>query len=547
MSRRGRPVVGLGLLVASLALVGVTDAFVDLSAPPAPAPSVSAGAESVSGRAVCAVGDARPGTSATIDVVRPGPAGDAPASADLATFVDGGSEELGTTRLFPGEAARTRIDAGAGSATDVRWSGGPTTTAREWRLEGEEDLPPGTAAGPCASGTAATNWTVPGLTTAGGGEARLHLANPHDTGATVAVGFLTPEGPQDPTRLRNVSVGPRETVELEVNEYAPEQQDLAAVVEVASGRVAVEGVQLVRSAIGDIDGVSLLRAATEAAGSWTVPLVIDGQARRSWLWIANRTDRSAPVELTYHTPDGGVVPELLSEVAVPPGTVRRVDLTGTLPEDLETASLTARSDGVPITVSGTAELGGDTEDTGFAVQLGAPATDPVWTLTGTARDGRTEQLRLINPGSEPATVDATLWNGTESQQPPELAGLEVPPGAMVTVPFHELLEADGAWALTVTAAVGEVVAATIGSGDPGDARHLVASVGAPSAWWRTLQDAALRRAPGTAQRLGTELGIQPIDLLAPPEDGSPDPPSEADDPAGPPPGDEADGSVDETG
>ncbi|MEX1177462.1 MAG: DUF5719 family protein [Nitriliruptor sp.] len=526
------PIAALALLVTTLALVGVvgvvTDPVEEEVATPEVPPELQVGADAVSGRAVCAVGDARAGTATEIDVVRPGVAGDAPATAEVSSFGEGDAEPLATTRLFPGAASRTSVEGDEAEASEVRWAGGPVATLRHWRLGGEEDLPAGTAAGPCVATTAATTWTIPGLTTEGGGEARLRIANPHGTGATVAVGFLTPEGPEDPTRLRNVSVGPWETVELELNEYLPEQPDLAVVVEVASGRVAVEGVQLTRSAIGGVDGVSLLQAATEPSQVWTVPWIIAGEGRSSWLWIANRTDRSAPVELSYHTADGGAVPELLSEVSVPPNTVRRIDLADTLPEGQNGLALTARSDGVPVTVSGTARIvADDPADTGFAVQLGAPASDRVWTVSGNGRPGRTEQLRLINPGSEPVRVDGTLWTGSQASQPPELAGLEVAPGAQLTVPLGDLLQGAPSWSLTVRATSGDLVTALVSSGDPDGPRHLVATTGAPSAWWTLPRPPTRRSAPGTAQRLGTELGIEPIDPLAPPDEGgAPEPPSE---------------------
>lgn len=518
-----RPVVALAVLVVSLGGLGIVDAVSEPVEPVPPEPVLLAGTDAVSGGAVCAVGDARPGTSTAIDVVRTGEAGDPPGTAEVGVLEGGTRESALTTRLFPGSGARVELTEGDEAAADVRWSGGPVAVARSWRLEGEEDLPPGTAAGPCAPGTSATRWTIPGLATDGGNEARLRLANPHRSGATVAVGFLTPEGPEDPTRLRNVSVGPEETVELVLNEFLPEQPDLTAIVSVESGRVAAEGVQLARNAIGGIDGVSLLQASTAPAASWTIPWVVDGEGRASWLWIANAEDRSAPVELSLHTPDGGIVPEGLAEVTVPPGTVRRVDLRGTLPDGVENAAITARSDGVDVTVSATAQLGGDDPDeTGFAVQLGAVA-DPVWTLAGTGREGRNEQLRLVNPGSEPATVDVTLWNGSQATTPDELTGIEVPAGALVVVPISGLVQPTPAWTLTVRAAGGPIVAGTVGSGDPDGPRHLVAAVGAPSEWWRTPRAPVLRPAPGTAQRLGTELGISPLDPLAPRVSPAPDP------------------------
>lgn len=531
--------MALTVIAVSLGLLGLVDVLTDPVEDVAPSPVALAGTEAASGRSVCAVGDDRPGTSAVIDVVRPGEAGDPPASVEVRTVSDGDSSPLIAPRLFPGAGARATVEDLEGGAIDARWSGAPVTVSREWQMDGEEDLPPGTAAGPCAPGTAATRWTVPGLATAGGSEARLRIANPHATGATVAVSFLTPEGPDEPTRLRNISVGANDSVELTLNEFVPEELDLAAVVSVQSGRVAVEGVQLTRSAIGGIDGVSLLQAATEPAASWTIPWVVDGEGRASWLWIANATDRSAPVELTLHTEDGGVVPEGLAEVAVPPGTVRRVDLRGTFPEGVESAAVTALSDGVPVTVSAVAQLSSSNpEDTGFAVQLGAEV-DPVWTLTGSGREGRGEQLRLVNPGSEPATVEVTLWDGSTASAPAELSGLQVPPGALVSLPIRELVEGASSWALTVRSTSGTVVAGTVGSGGHGGPRHLVAAVGAPSSWWTTPRGPVLRWAPGTTQRLGTELGIEPVDPLAPADASEEDPPVDDAPEGGEPPSDDA--------
>jgi hypothetical protein len=523
--RRGRPAVALTVIVLTLGALGVVEVLSDPVEETAPTPVALAGSEAVSGGAVCAVGDAREGTSTAVDLVRPGESGDTPATAEVRSLEAGDEASLLATRLFPGSGARVDLEGGEEVATDVRWSGAPVSVTRSWRIDDEEDLPPGTAAGPCAPGTSATRWTVPGLATDGGHEARLRLANPHPSGATVSVGFLTPEGPEDPTRLRNVSIGPDETVEIVLNEYLPEQPDLSAIVSVESGRVAVEGVQLTRNAIGGIDGVSLLQATTAPASTWTVPWVVDGEERASWLWIANEGDRSAPVELSLHTPDGGIVPEGLAEVTVPPGTVRRVDLRGTLPEGVDNAAITARSDGVPVSVSAVVRLSAeDPDDTGFAVQLAA-AADPIWTLSGSGREGRSEQLRLVNPGSEPATVDVTLWNGSTVSAPEELAGIEVPAGALVVVPLSGLVEPAPAWSLVVRATGGPVVAGTVGSGDPDGPRHLVATVGAPSEWWRTPRAPVLRWAPGTTQRLGTELGIAPLDPLAPPEPSAPEAPS----------------------
>ena len=520
---------GLVLLVASLGLLLVLDLTVVPGADTAPddAPTgagptsnlaaIPTGDDAISGRAACAVGDVREGTSSQLELVHPGPVGAAPVRVEAGRT---GAEPttLRTTQLFPSTGATVPLDGeGEDDAGVVSWQDAPLTVARRWRIDDAEDLPPGTAAGPCPVSTAPTSWTLPGVSTTGGTEALLRLVNPHATGATVAVRFLTPEGPEAPTRLRNLSVGAGGTSELSLNEFIPERSDVTVVVEVLSGRVAVEGVQLARAAVGDIDGVSLVQAATEPSQTWTVPWLSDQDDRAPWMWVANDDDRTARVELTVHDQEGGLPAEGLSEVEIPPRTVRRIDLRGVLPED-GPAAVTVRSDGVPVTASGAVEIAGDDpEDTGLVVQRGAAAADPAWTLTGGSTEDRRHQLRLVNPTAEAAQVDGTLWDGSGAEQPDELAGLEVPAGAVLSVDLEDLLGDADRWAITLRARSGEIVAGSVEDGDPSGAAHFVAGIGTPSSEWRTLRDPLTRRAPGTVQRLGTVAGIVPRDPFLAPE------------------------------
>ncbi|MTV26004.1 hypothetical protein FTX61_11370 [Nitriliruptoraceae bacterium ZYF776] len=512
MNRRSALVPITVLLVTALGLVGLDLAATDPDDADVVAGLPVGGGVPASGGWTCAVGDDREGTDVEVEVVRPDASGDGPATVELEVVDGGGVTPVALPRLFPGAATRTDVEVSETGAATARWFEGPATVNRSWRLTGDEgDLPPGTVAGPCAASTAATTWTVPGMRTSGGSEARLRLANPHGSAATVSIRFLTPDGVEDPTVLRNVSVPARGTVEVPVNDFLPEQDDLAAVVDVLSGRVALEGVQLSRSAIGGIDGASLLAAATAPAETWTVPWVVDGDDRASWLWVVNPSSRTAPLELTLHTPDGGTPPEGLAEVTVPPNTVRRVDLRGTFPEDATSAAVTVRSDGVPVLVSGAAELQADEpEDTGFAVQLGTPELDRTWVVAGGATQDRADRLRLVNPGSEPAVIDVSLYDGGTVRRPVELADVEVPPGALVSLDLTSLLDDAASWAATIVASTGELVVGHVGQGDPDGPLHLVAGPGAPSSSWLA-PDAGLRavEAPGTTRRLGTPFGVRP--------------------------------------
>ncbi len=569
MKRRPGLAVVLVLIVLAAGVAAV-DVFVPQVEPPAPL-SVPAAVSPTAGTWTCAVGDRRAGTELRVAAARTGTLGDEPATVDVGAFEEGEIRAVSVPQLFPGTHAATSVVGDDELGVFTRWSGGPVAVQREWRLHGDEDLPPGTVAGACPRAIS-DSWVVPGLITSGGSDARLRLANPFRTDATVAVGFLTPQGAEDPIALQNLTVPARGIREIQVNQVLPERDDLTAIVRVLSGRVAAEGYQLTRAAIGDVDGVSLLAAATAPAEVWTVPWVADDEDTGSWLWVANLGERPAPVELTLNTEDGGIVPEGLAEVTVAPGQVRRVDLRGTLPEGIGDAAVTVRSDGAPVYVSGATRVAADeVADTGFAVQLGSPVADTTWVVTGGDTVDRQESLRLVNPGSEAAEVEVVLFNGTTALRPGALQEIEVPPGSLRTVDVSEFLGDVGHWSAYVTAVGGEIVVGRLGSStlpaeqpepdpDPGadedpatepepveedeeeteervPARHLIATLGTPAAAWSPVGGGlAASAGRGTVQRLDTRLGIQRVDPLAPPEPDDPEPdPSEEPEP--PPEGD----------
>ena len=502
MSPRSPAALMLALVVAVAVTVVVVDQTVPPPSPPDDAVQRPGEAPAATGGAwTCPVGDGREGTELTVTAVGPGGEGVEPGRFQLGSFGDGELDLGEPAWVFPGTAVHAGLE-GDDVAAFARWFDHPVTVYRHWRLDGGEDLPPGRAQGPCLA-QESDRWWTPGMSTAGGHEARVRLANPYETDATVAVRLVTPEGPVEPTVLQNLTVLGRSTTEIEVNEHLPERDDVAVEVEVVAGRLAAEGYQLVRQAIGDVDGVSLLASAPRPSSTWTIPWVAEGDDRQSWLWLLNPGDRPAPVELTLHGGDGGVAPEGLAEVTVEPGQLRRIDLRGTFPENLTSAAVTARSDGVPIVASGAVRLeADDPADSGTAVQLGARA-HASWFLAGGATEGRAEQLRLVNPGSEAALVDVALWDGSATDRPQELTGVEVPPGALVRLDLVEHLGEVAEWSAIVETHEGQVVAGHVGTGGP-SARELVAGPAASGAAATPGGPVLLSRYErGLTQRLGT--------------------------------------------
>jgi hypothetical protein len=494
-------------------LVALAVAAVDVFVPPPTSPAVATepleATEPVAGSATCVVGQGREGVGTSLTVARPPATGGderPPSELELVGIGDGDHARVPLPSVEDEAHVRVGVGADADQTLQVEWRGSPVTVTRTWRITDAEDLPPGTVAGACPTAPAA-RWVLPGMSTVGGDAPRIRVANPYRTDATVAVGFVTPEGPEEPLALQNLSIPPRSTLDVDVVEHLPERADLAAVVRLLSGRAVVEGYQLARSEIGGIDGASLLSAATAPAEAWTVPWLSDTDTDDSWLWVLNLGDRPAPVELTLHTEQGGVPPEGLSEVTVAPGQVRRIDLRGTFPEEAGAVAVTARSEGTPVYVAGAVQRSGDEPDTtGLAVQLGtAPATG--WVVGGgTVPDGRRERLQLVNPGSEPAVVDVVLHDGERTTRPAELAGVELGPGERRSLVLDELVAGAEAWSAFVTTTEGEVVVGRLGVGGGGGGAHLVAVPGA-----RTGPDggpAALpgRAVPGSVQRWGTAAG-----------------------------------------
>jgi hypothetical protein len=514
------------LWVALLALVLVAGAVLaaDELAPPMaaePETSPAAGASRpVSGSWICAVGDGRRGTQLTTVAARPGASGAAPADVEVVGIEDAQVRGTALPPVFPGADGRVSPRGGEGLATWARWSAGPVAVAREWRWDEVDDLPVATIAGPCAPPFGGT-WVIPGMSTDGGHEARLRLANPYRSDATVSVGFVTPEGAEDPLVLRNVTVSARSVREIVVNDSLPERSDLAAVVRVASGRLAVEGYQITRAEIGGVDGGSLLSASTRSSEDWTIPWVADREDATSWLWIVNLGERTAPVELTLHTADGGQVPEGLAEVSVPAGALRRVDLRGTLPPGETLAAVTVRSNGAPVVVSAGSELTSEVAaQTAFPVQLGAAAPDDLWVVSGGDSTDRLERLRLVNPGGTPATVSVSVFNGTTLRRPEELRELPLPPGAARTVDLHEILGAVPGWTAFVTSSGGDIVVGRLGRNTGDEGWRFVATLGVPSwSWAPRTSGLVAAEDPGLLQRFGTSLGADARDAEG---EGEPD-------------------------
>lgn len=489
----------------------------------------------------------------------------------------GNAAVVATLPVFPGSARLTEI-VGEGVQGDavgaaVRWWDEPTATSRIWTIGGQGAS--GMVSGPCASAPSPT-WYVPGMSTAEGGTAQLHLANPFAGDASVSISFTTPTGPVAPILLENVSVPSSSVVVVDLGEHIPRQADIGVAVQTRAGRVVVEGVQRLDPAIGGVDAVALVRAAPRLSETWTMPwsltdpvedavpapevaepgdptedgteddaedgtededadnprvvrTVASGRGTASWLWVSNPGEEAAAVTVTLHTADGALVPDIGDELLVEGGHVLRVDLRGLLPAGQAAAGATVRSEnGVPV-AAGTATLVGSeveaSDRTGYTFQLGWAGGAESWVVPGETGDGRRQTLHVVNPGADPAVVDVAVWDGAALRRPVDLQGVEVAAGALVELNVTDVVAGASQMVAFVTATEGTVVVGRHGVRLSGQA-DWVAHTGVPATLWSGGDVVPpVDHDPQLIERLGTTGGLPNVDpdAITPSPDPSPTP------------------------
>lgn len=280
----------------------------------------------------------------------------------------------------------------------VNWEGGPAVAT--WRLEGRRAV-----AAPCAS-TAVPEWHVTGFDTTAQNTSTLHLFNPFAVDAVVRVTFGTPTGRVALVLTDNVLVPARSAIQLELNEFEPEQPDLAVTVEVLTGRVVPQG-ELRMAPTANQPGPSgrtLLPAAAEPSLEHAFAYARSADADSTWVSIFNPGDREAAVEVRVSDPlpDGLA---LLREISVPAGGVVRVELDETSATEEFGVALTSVNE-IPVVATKTTHVDrGAAED--VAASVGQQAGEQ-WAIAGAGAQGLLASVSLYNPGSEPlqARVDA---------------------------------------------------------------------------------------------------------------------------------------------
>lgn len=410
MQQRSSFVLGI-VAVITLLTLGV-DVVVPLGTPPVP--DVTSAGPVVAGGWYCAAVGSGEGDVTRIVTAAPRTELEPPSEVVGAELLGGSRVAVPVVNVFSDQAVTTQLSDGRERVgVEQRWFTHPATVFRVWERRGDGD-PDGLVAGPCAS-RPGTEWYLPGVSTAGGARAAIHVANPFAEAASVAVSFMTPTGEVSPVRLRNQVVPANGVLVLDVGEFMPRESDLGVRVLARSGRVVLEGVQTVDAAIGGVNGTSLVVGVDLPGLTWTVPWSIVG---------------SRPTQAPAPTPPVEVATEQASEGATEAASEEATEVVTDAPTDAATP-----------TDSGAAEAA---DNPSLPVVNGGP-------LATTTDNPSTSWVWVSNPSDEPAAVFLTL-HGTSGPVIPDLGEeLAVEPGSILRIPLDGLLPAgQSAAGVTVT-------------------------------------------------------------------------------------------------
>lgn len=526
MSLDLRPLPALTVATSALLVtltLGVLGAPALPGAGPGPDGDDDAVAAPTAGGTVCVTGASALAPTADIMLVAPSVPDASGAEGDDATAErarglvlglqgpEGAAARRAVGPVGPGSLTRLPLEAGADGWSWVGWADHPLLAWQEWRTDGGPGEPRGAVASACRS-TDAPEQTVVGLRTTGGERAQLRLANPYLADATFAVTFVTPTGPIEPIQLRNVSVPAGERVTLLLNDHAPEQADLAAVVTVGAGRLAVEGLQTAVAELGGVEGVAAAAPLAAPEVAWTLPWLPTADGSEGALWIVNPAPRPVTVELTVHTPAGATVPEVGS-VEIGAGALRRIDAADLATDGAEAVGVTVRSTTTGVVVAGGARFRAeDTSRSGLVHVAASPAPDGRWAVAGVTAPGRTTVLHVVNRAEAEVTPQVRLVtlsaDGDGVAGGTRVDGPTIGPGAVGRI----VLPLDGSvtWSAVVEGGPGLVVArTTVGE----DALEPVALAATPARDWGAVPPVdGGRRRDGWVARLGTPAAGRPPDV-----------------------------------
>jgi len=340
-------------------------------------------------------------------------------------------------------------------------------------VEHEVVAPQGLDVGPCATSASTSWWFASGTTTADVAY-QLYLLNPFPDDAVVDISFVTDAGSRSPTAFQGKLVPAQSLTVLQVSPEVAVNAQTTAHVEVLTGRVIAERIQLFENEAGPL-GLSLSLGSNRLSEQWFFPAGRSIPAAGESYVVYNPGDEAAEVEFELK-PDSADRAGDVAPLVIPVGPRERwivtvtnhpthpVDALATIDATTvvgpgEPFFVTIRSfNGVPVVAERvltrplaegglTAGLGGD-----------VASTDQSMAVPDRILEADTATLAVLNPAGDTIARVEVLVGGDDGEQ--SRAEVELAPRRRGVFDLRSLLEPGDRW-IRVRSSTGTVAELTM--------------------------------------------------------------------------------------
>jgi hypothetical protein len=285
--------------------------------------------------------------------------------------------------------------------------------------------PAGEALGACAS-SASTRWYMAAGATTRAATLVYALFNPFPDDAIVDLTFSTEQGRLTPAAFQGVVVPANSLVPLDVGSHVRRRAQVSASIRARRGRVVVEALQIHN---GDgRKGIALTLGAPRTATSFVFPEGIAGPDRDEQLHMYNPNTEEAAVQLDLVLDSGEAQP---FELRVPAHDRVTIGLAGEsrIPKGVGHSLLVRVSNGVPIAVGRTIDIGAAPNRRGYISDIGATSAALHWGFAaGGASPNLNEFIAVTNEATSDVRVDVTGTANGVLDALPGLSGVNIPRG-----------------------------------------------------------------------------------------------------------------------
>lgn len=349
--------------------------------------------------------------------------------------------------------ARSRITYRLGDLVDAKLVGAVVEVdGGQVAVEHEVAGDLGRATAPCST-TASSTWIFPwGVTTRGSREL-LVMMNPFPDDATVDIDFATDEGVRETARFQGFVVPGRSVVGAYIDEDVTRKAQVSAYVQVRSGRLVVDRIQMFEGTDEDARrGITLGLGAPVPAETWIFP---DGEYRegiREQIVVFNPGQAVAEVEVEVRlgtAPDQAspeIVPEPF-ELTVLPGrysliTIPDPEQPGRVPAEVGHSLLVRSLNGQPVAAERVTSAIEPAARRGVGATLGSPLAAPRWILPGGGTSASTDEwIVLLNASdTEEVTFSVTSPSGGQVIPLQDLQDVALAPGARRAIRLGDHVE-----------------------------------------------------------------------------------------------------------